>query len=145
MRQDDPDDHDVSDHGHRYDGAVGDGPQRHLPGRLDQAVGVAAEVHRRDGGSVRGGRSGGVVGRLHLLCVGPFARVGGLSKIDGGVSLPEGDSRRGEQRGRMRPRGPERSAALVRSGEGSRVFYARCVTAATQRTPNSSPTGNVNK
>lgn len=80
VRQDDPDDHDVSDHGHRYDGAVGDGPQRHLPGRLDQAVGVAAEVHRRDGGSVRGGRSGGVVGRLHLLCVGSFARVGGLVK-----------------------------------------------------------------
>lgn len=111
VRQNDPDNYDVSDHGHRYDGAVGDGPKRHLPGGLDEAVGVAAEVNRRDGCSVLGGRSGGVVGRLHLLCVGPCARDGVCQKIDRGVALLEGDSRRGGQRGRMRPRGPERSAA----------------------------------
>lgn len=65
MRQNNPDDHHVTDHGHRNDAAVSDSPECDLPHRLDELVEAVAAVN----GGVRpvgGVKVGGIVERVHL-------------------------------------------------------------------------------
>jgi len=69
MRQNNPNDHNVTDHRHRNDAAVGGGPECDLPHRLDELVEAVAAV---DGPAGPAGpvTVGGVVERVHVLGIG---------------------------------------------------------------------------
>lgn len=72
VRQDDPDDDQVAEHGHCQNEAVGDRPERHAPRRLHELAGVV------------GRRVGTVVGRRHPLVL--ALKLVRVSARDSGVS-----------------------------------------------------------
>lgn len=71
MRQDNPDDHQVSNHRHSDDAAVGSSPECDLPHGLDELVEFFAVVngHVSVVGAVQ---IRGLVERVHLPCLGLF-------------------------------------------------------------------------
>lgn len=75
MRQDNPDDHQVSNHRHRNDAAVGGGPEGDLPHGLDELVEFSAGVNRHvpvaGAVQIRGAEHG-----VHLPSLGLFGAPG---------------------------------------------------------------------